>query len=109
MNTQTFQVSGKMDSLEYRDKMNFIRKVYSILAVQLTITAAFIFLVQSNDDIRFFMHKNVMLYVFASIMAMVLCCMIVCCFGRQSPINYILLLGFTVCESYAIAGITAFY
>ena len=35
--------------------------------------------------------------------------MIICCFGRQSPHNYALLLAFTVCESYAVAGLTSFY
>jgi len=35
--------------------------------------------------------------------------MIVCCFGRQSPINMILLFLFTLCESWMVAGITSVY
>ena len=36
-------------------------------------------------------------------------CAITCCFGRKVPINYILLFVFTFCESYMVAGLTAFY
>ena len=35
---------------ELRDKMNFIKKVYCILATQLTITAAFIYIVNSSES-----------------------------------------------------------
>ena len=35
--------------------------------------------------------------------------MIVCCFGRTHPTNYILLLIFTVCETYLLGAITADY
>ena len=35
--------------------------------------------------------------------------MIICCFGRSVPANYILLALFTLFESYAVAGITARY
>ena len=35
---------------ELREKMAFIRKVYCILATQLTITAGFIYIVNSNDS-----------------------------------------------------------
>ena len=35
--------------------------------------------------------------------------MIACCFGRTVPLNYILLLVFTACESYMVATITTAY
>ena len=38
-------------------------------------------------------------------------CVLACCkhIARKVPINYILLLAFTVCESYMVAFICAFY
>ena len=35
--------------------------------------------------------------------------MLVCCYARREPINFILLACFTLCEAWMIAGITAFY
>jgi len=42
-------------------------------------------------------------------MSIVLCCMIICCFGRSSPINMVLLFLFTLCESWMVAGFTSAY
>ena len=42
-------------------------------------------------------------------MSIVLCIMIVCCFGRQAPLNMILLFLFTLCESWMVAGFTSVY
>ena len=36
-------------------------------------------------------------------------CAILCCFARVHPTNMILLVAFTVCEAYMVAGITAAY
>jgi FtsH-binding integral membrane protein len=38
-----------IDDLEKRDQMNFVRKVYMILAAQLSITTLFIIAVQTVD------------------------------------------------------------
>jgi FtsH-binding integral membrane protein len=35
--------------------------------------------------------------------------MIVCCFGRKAPLNYVLLFIFTACETFMIGGLTAGY
>ena len=72
-------------------------------------TSAFIFLVQSVDSIRLWASTNIALYIVAAILSIVFACMIICCFGRQAPINYALLLGFTVCETYMVGGLTAAY
>lgn len=36
-------------------------------------------------------------------------CMIVCCYGRAVPLNFILLTIFTLCEGFMVATITARY
>ena len=35
--------------------------------------------------------------------------MIICCYGRQYPINFALLAAFTFCEAYMIGGLTSRY
>ena len=87
--------------------MKFIRKVYSILAIQLTFTAGCITLVQTSDSAKLWMQENSAIYIAAAVMSIVLMCAILCCFARVHPTNMILLVAFTVCEAYMVAGITA--
>jgi FtsH-binding integral membrane protein len=98
-----------IDEYDKNDRVQFVRKVYTILATQLTITALFIIIVQTSSSFRDYMMRNIGLYIASSVLAMVSMCAIVCCFGRKVPINYILLAIFTVCEAYGIAGVTAQY
>lgn len=91
--------------------MRFVRKVYSILASQLTMTVLFIVAVQTQDHVRHFFSTSagVGIYIACAIGSIVTCIAIVCCFGRTTPINYFLLLAFTVCETVMVGGITAQY
>lgn len=41
--------------------MKFVRKVYSILAIQLSLTCVLIFMVQSNESMRVFCQKAIWL------------------------------------------------
>lgn len=89
--------------------MKFVRKVYSILACQLTLTTAFIVLVQTSDAVKKFQMRNVGIAIAAAVMAIASMCAIICCFRRKTPHNYILLFVFTACESYMVGGLTARY
>lgn len=91
------------------DRVKFVRKVYSILACQLSLTSAFIFLVQTSDSTKNFVTRSPGLAIGCCVMSIVLMCAIVCCFGRTAPTNYILLLLFTLCETYMVGGLTAKY
>ena len=95
--------------MEFRDRMKFVKKVYSILAVQLNITAFKIIQIQTDEEARSDIMHNPGMIGFAGLMSFVFCIMIFCCFSRKFPLNYLLLLGFTVCEAYCIAGATAWY
>ena len=86
--------------------MNFVRKVYSILACQLSCTCAFIFWVQQVAGAKEFMVMHFGILIVACVGSIVSMIAILCCFGRKHPINIILLAVFTVCESYMVAGIT---
>lgn len=94
---------------EVSDQMKFVRKVYSILAIQLTLTAVLIAMVQYSEDFKIWAMKAVWLQVLSAIGSMVTACMIICCFGRQVPLNFILLTMFTLFEGFMIATITARY
>ena len=100
-----------MSQDEVSDQMKFVRKVYCILASQLTLTAAFIAIVQVSDKMKAFFTSGtgLGLSITAGIMSIVFMCMIVCCFRKTTPHNYILLFLFTICESYMVGGLTAAY
>ena len=89
--------------------MAFIRKVYAILAIQLVITASAIFAVQYSESARDYATNSPGLAITCCIVSIATMCMIICCFGRKAPLNYILLLLFTGCEAYMVAGLTAQY
>ena len=100
-----------MDEYEVHDRMKFVRKVYSILASQLTMTVLFIVAVQTQHSVRDFFGTStgMGLYITCAVGSIVTCIMIVCCFGRTTPLNYGLLLAFTVCETVMVGGITSRY
>jgi hypothetical protein len=86
------------------DRMNFIKKVYSILSVQLTFTAAFTFVVMMAESTFMPILAN---QGVASLVLVTYCvsfCALACCGqDKKVPINYILLAVFTFCVSYIVA------
>ena len=92
---------------EVSDQMKFIRKVYSILAVQLSLTTAMICAVQYSESFRDFSINRPGLAISCAVGSIVTMCMIICCFGKKAPCNYSLLFLFTFCESYMVSGLTA--
>lgn len=94
---------------EVSDQMMFVRKVYSILAVQLTVTASWIAVVQTNNGLRNFCNDNPGIYIAAFVGSIAFICAIICCVGRSYPTNLICLAGFTFCETYMVAAITSRY
>ena len=55
------------------------------------------------------MVKSPGIAITAAVLAIVFMFMIVCCFRKKTPHNYILLIAFTVCESYMVGGLTIRY
>ena len=87
--------------------MKFVRKVYTILAIQLTITAGWVAIVQTT--LNTWVREHSALYIVAAVMSIVLFCAIICCFARSHPTNLVLLGAFTVCEAHMVAGICSRY
>lgn len=91
-------------------RLGFIRKVYGILTVQLTFTAL-LSSIGFIDSVRFYYARNMWLFWVSFGLSIGIIIPLACFknIARKVPINYILLLSFTACESimlsYAFASI----
>lgn len=92
-------------------RLGFIRKVYGILTVQLFITALYTLIVMCSNSLQSFMITHTGILFFMFIILIIIPIVIICCRGimRQVPQNYIILLIFTLAESYCIGFICSFY
>ena len=94
-------------------RLNFIRKVYGILAVQLLITTIFVligtFFINKNDLSNFLKGIFEVGIIVSIILSYTMVIAIVCCVGRSFPANYICLFIFTIAESFLLMIISAKY
>ena len=91
-------------------RLGFIRKVYGILSIQLFITTLFCLLSMISQSVKEFMIFNrglayIMLFLLIIIPTIIIYCTKTM---RQVPQNYIILLLFTLAESYFVGFICAF-
>ena len=82
----------------------FIRKVFSLTAIMLATTAAFVTYVAVNEAARAFLEKNIWLVIVCFILSIASILVLGCIPGvaRSVPINYIFLLIFTLSESVIV-------
>lgn len=110
---ESFDVDEDLDqrTIEKRIRLAFIRKVYGIITFQILITSIFVYFSITYPVIENFIRNNYWLIFLCSIVALITEIIIVCCKGisRQVPINYFLLLIFTICESFVISAISIDY
>lgn len=94
-----------------QDRMGFVKKVYSILFCQLLISGICIGLTISNENVCLWMIDNWWIIIIALIFAIIFELLIICIapLRRKVPINYILLLLFTMCEAYMLSWICMTY
>jgi FtsH-binding integral membrane protein len=97
------------EATEREDRLNFCKKVYSILGVQLLITAFMCIIPMTNEKSVQWMRANYGLMIGACIVALVVSCALICIrsLSRTVPVNYIALFIFTVAEAYMMAFICA--
>lgn len=90
---------------------NFIKKVYSLLAVQLIITISIIALFALHQDIHDWALKNRWFHTAAFVVAFVILIMITCMdkLRRKHPHNLIILFAFTIAESLMLAALTVMF
>jgi FtsH-binding integral membrane protein len=89
----------------------FIKKVYGILTLQLSVTIGFIALFIFVEAIQKFFQKNswILWVIFA--LTIVIIIVLACCnnVARKYPLNIILLFAFTILESILVAIVAATY
>jgi len=93
------------------DRLGFIKKVYVILLTQLALTAAFTAICITSTSMAMWMQDNIWLYIVLMILMIVVEIFLICVkkVSRRVPINYILLLIFTMCESYFVGWLCQYY
>lgn len=92
-------------------RRGFIRKVYSILMLQLVVTGAIMALFMFVEKIKDYVQDN-MWVMYASWGVSFACIIVLACCGdvrRKSPGNFICLGVFTLCESFMLGTIATFY
>jgi len=89
----------------------FIRKVYAILSIQLLISLGFIALFVFVDPIKDYVEGEAWLLILAVILTFVVLFALVCFenLRRSSPLNFVLLFIFTICESFLLGVISSQY
>ena len=94
------------------DRQAFVVKVYTILFFQMFITTVITAMGLYDPSYSHFLKANINgLYWIATIIVISTMISLMCCshLARTVPVNYILLLIFTLAESYVVASITQFY
>lgn len=92
-------------SIENKCRMNFVKKVYGIILTQLIVMSFFIMFSLLNDNVSEFLRTDVVIFwicvIFSSII--MFCLMCFSSLARKVPLNYFLLMTFTLMESYLVA------
>lgn len=99
--------------LEKSARLNFIKKVYAILtstfpsnSVQLAVTVGFCILAYNIESfLQFQIDNPALLWVSFGLLLVIEILIICTSLGKTHPVNLLLLLGFTLCESYSVSFI----
>jgi len=91
-------------------RLGFIRKVYSILCVQLTVTMAIIG-VFTMESVKLYARQHQEMWWIALVLMIVSLISLACCPGvrRKTPHNFIFLGLFTVAEGFLLGAVTSTY
>lgn len=103
-----FKYSGSVSGSHLTVRQAFVRKVYSILGLQLLLTVGMGAFISMNASVRNWALSNQWLFwvslfgSFALLIGTYVC-------QRSYPKNLIFLFGFTLCESYMVGLLTSLY
>ena len=91
-------------------RLGFIRKVYGIISIQLFITSIVTLICMYSTSVKIFLIEHIGLFWLNFILYVFLSIIITCVRGisRRVPHNYIILLIFTLSQSYIVGFICAF-
>ena len=103
----------ELDYDNFEERQGFLKKVYGIVSAQMTVTAAFITFVQLKDvdEKQAFLANSAFWLVPAFVVSIFIEIAILCCrnVARRVPVNYIMLLVFTLAFSFLVAAVTVPY
>ncbi|XP_073694148.1 protein lifeguard 4-like [Garra rufa] len=89
-------------------RMDFLRKVYTILSLQIVVTTAVSALFMLCNPIKNFVHESPALVLVSAIGSLILL-LALAVYRHQHPVNLYLLFGFTLLESLSVATAVSFY
>ena len=88
----------------------FIRKVYGTIFFQLLITTLIVYYVMTNQSLMNFMFIHTNLIFVPLIFSIGIMLVLICSKASQKvPLNYILLIVFTICEGFTISFTTIYF
>ena len=99
------------EQIQQKIRLGFIRKVYGILLFQLLLTTLIVFLTIRYRILSEFLLSNPAFLYLCIAGVLFTEIPIICCrsAAQKVPLNYILLLIFTICESFLVAHTTLYY
>lgn len=92
-------------------RRGFIRKVFSILMLQLLVTFGIICLFQFCEPVGDYVKTNQWVWITAMVLTFVFIIILACCSNvrRKYPLNLAFLGAFTLCEGVFLGTVTIFY
>ncbi|XP_056133185.1 protein lifeguard 4 [Lampris incognitus] len=117
MSAEKYPVSSIEDDFNYGTnvaaasvhiRMGFLRKVYSILSLQIILTTATAALFMLCDTIKDFVHASPSVVLVSALLSLVLL-MALAVYRHQHPVNLYLLITFTLLEAISVATALTFY
>ena len=97
-------------SIEKELRKGFIRKVYGTIFFQLLVTTGVVYYVMINESLQKFMQENVYISLILFVLAIGIMLIIFCTkLSQKVPINYILLMAFTVLEAIMVSFTTIYF
>jgi len=101
----SYQSDYENQGFEAELRKAFIRKVFAILSAQLLLTALLCVISISNSDVKNFQLQNKALFYLAVGVAVIISLTLFCFIqtARKVPLNYLLLLLFTLAKAYIVS------
>ncbi|XP_005989484.1 protein lifeguard 4 [Latimeria chalumnae] len=103
-----FNYGTNVTSASIQIRMGFLRKVYSILSVQVLLTTVVSAIFLYSDTIKNVVHESSAFLLITALGSLGLICALAV-YRHQHPLNLYLLLGFTILEALTVATVVTFY
>ncbi|XP_030296358.1 protein lifeguard 4 isoform X3 [Sparus aurata] len=103
-----FNYGTNVASASVQIRMDFLRKVYTLLSLQIILTTATSALFMFSHTIKEFVHASPAMVLVSALGSLVLL-LFLAIYRHQHPVNFYLLLVFTLLEAVSVATALTFY